>query len=270
MRIINLAVAAAVLSTASAAALAGPPPDSVFIGNHSMISNDIDVDGSAHVFGKISISSESKAVTENSQLFIGNLSGSSFGTNYATIDGGSGNGAQGNLGLNVAAGSGNAQGNEVALSALDSGIVFAAAQTFSTQTARVNGTASNHTPNNAGVHDALNGVKGNLGANVAAGEGNLQDNQVAASVNTSGALATATGSNQQVIAINFSGDDPWRVANEATLSGALGSVQGNAGANVAAGVGNLQHNGLSISVTQGGAPVTPPVSGNCGCAGGHR
>jgi hypothetical protein len=269
VNIFNLAVAAAVLSTASAAALAGPLPNSVFIGNHSMISNDIDVDGSAHVFGRIPISSESKAVTENSQLSIGNMPGSSFGNNYATIDGGSGNGAQGNLGLNVAAGSGNAQGNEVALSAIDSGTVFAAAQTFSMQIAGVNGSSSNHTPNNAGMHDALNGVKGNLGANVAAGEGNLQDNQLAASVNIGATLGTATGSNQQVIAINFSGDDAWRVANEATLSGALGHVQGNAGANVAAGVGNLQHNSLSISVTQGGAPVTPPSSGNCGCAGGH-
>jgi hypothetical protein len=265
MKLVPLTLAVVLATTFSGTVLAGGGEGSggnndnngthgnpVFIGNHTFISNDMEIVGGAHVNGWIAIGSESKAILDNSQSAIGNTTFFEGGRNDAKVDGGSGNNAQGNLGINVAAGAGNAQSNEVALSAIDASQVFAAAQTFSTQTSVVNGVVSSNTENNAKISDSLQGVKGNVGVNVAAGAGNLQDNQLAASVNTSGTLAMATGSNNQVSALNEISNSNCYVDNDASIShGALSGAQGNIGANVAAGFGNLQHNSLSIAVASG-------------------
>lgn len=253
MKLVPLTLAAILATTFSGAVLADDSQgDTVFIGNHTFINNDVAVTGEAHVVGWIHIGSESKAILDNSQSAVGDNIYFDGGRNDAKVDGDSGNNAQGNIGINVAAGAGNAQSNEVALSAIDASKVFAAAQTFSNQTSVVNSMISTNTENNAKISDSLEGVKGNIGVNVTAGAGNLQDNQLAASVNTSGTLAMATGSNQQVTTFNEIANSNCYVDNDASIShGALAGGQGNIGANVAAGFGNLQHNSLSIAVATG-------------------
>ena len=100
--------------------------------------------------------------------------------------------------------------------------------------------------------DALSAASGNIGANIAAGVGNAQSNGMAASVNSSGTIAKASADSEQFTIFNelLANCD---LDNTASLSGAaLSSAVGNIGVNIAAGVGNAQHNGLSIAVASCG------------------
>lgn len=239
------------------------------------ISNDISVRGSVSVRGTIDVNAESAATIDQDQATTAN---SSYGDGDATAGAhnNAGRDAQGNVGLNIAAGAGNAQSNDVAMSAVDGGRVFASAMSFNSQ-----GTFGNlvdadgaRDVNIAAAVDGnvLRDAKGNIGVNVAAGVGNAQSNSMAASVNTgsaggsssdessrcrgdcqqddpSGAIAKATADSQQLTLMNILDPDCGDLDTSATMSGnALRGVQGNVGVNIAAGVGNAQHNGLSIAV----------------------
>jgi len=221
------------------------------LSNVTSIKNKIKVEGNVEVDGKIKVSAESGAVTDNSQASVGNLVITVGGANSATVNA-TGNGITGNVGINVASGTGNAQGNEAALASLaDAAEVFASAQTFSTQVSAVNANLALLTNNGASLTDSVNGVTGNVGVNIAGGSGNMQDNQLAASARTgmvrgSGAVAKASGSNQQMVSMTLNGDLDFNMTNNASITRSL-TGSGNIGANVAAGYGNLQHNSLSIA-----------------------
>jgi hypothetical protein len=74
---------------------------------------------------------------------------------------------------------------------------------------------------------------------------------MAGSVNTSGRYAIATSASEQLSEDNLQLAF-WDLDDFAVLGGnALSGAQGNIGVNVAAGVGNLQHNGLSIASATG-------------------
>lgn len=81
--------------------------------------------------------------------------------------------------------------------------------------------------------------------------GELQENGMAASTNTSGRIAKATDYNKQSAdnnSLRLNGCDP---TNVASLNGtALMNAMGNIGVNIAAGAGNLQHNGLAIATAK--------------------
>jgi hypothetical protein len=154
---------------------------------------------------------------------------------------------------------GNAQANDAAISAVDGDDVMATAQVFNTQATAINGATDypsgpdNQLFNDASVDDnVLENATGNIGLNVAAGVGNAQSNAMAASVNTSGVLAKASADSEQLTTFNalLANCD---LDNTASLSGdALSNAIGNIGVNIAAGVGNAQHNGLSIAVASCG------------------
>ena len=220
--------------------------------------NSIYVIGDIYAYGQIRVSSESGALVDQDQSTLGNVSYGD-GDNTASASGDALSAASGNIGANIAAGVGNAQANDVALSSVDGDRVFASAMVFNSQTTAINGATDypsgpdNQLFNDASVSDnVLSGASGNIGLNVAAGVGNAQGNAMAASVNSSGTIAKASADSEQFTLFNelLANCD---LDNTASLSGAaLSSAVGNIGVNIAAGVGNAQHNGLSIAVASCG------------------
>lgn len=218
------------------------------IGNSTLITNDIDVAGTVAVTGKIHVAAEGSSVVNNVQTSFANSAVVVGGSNVASITEHTGDGATGNIGINIASGAANAQGNEGAVSALgDAAHVFASAQTFSTQTSAVNFNLGLATENVARLDHSLSSVKGNVGVNIASGAANLQSNQLAASSGKNVA-AKATGNNDQLISNNFSLDiTDSAMVNKASISDSLHHSTGNMSVNVASGAGNLQHNSMSIA-----------------------
>ncbi|SER54653.1 hypothetical protein SAMN04487958_101517 [Vreelandella subterranea] len=190
-------------------------------------------------------------------------------TNNATINN-SGNGATGNIGVNMASGGLNSQANDAAISKGSEGtttttfsiptplgpvsgsknydaMVFAKAATFSLQSGSNNEYNTGDTTNAARVTDSFNNASGNLGVNMAAGFGNAQNNgmTLAAGQNSS-AEATIAGvqsvDNTTLNAACGCGD-----SNTSTLSNSFQRASGNVGVNVASGNANMQSNNLSIA-----------------------
>jgi hypothetical protein len=246
MKFAKLAVASAVLAVFSAPVLA-----QATLENTTDISNTVTVVGGAVVLGVIPVGAEAGAVADNAQASVGNLVITVGGGNDASVND-SANGISGNAGINVASGTGNAQSNEAAVASLeDASNVFASAQTFSSQLSAVNANIAVLTDNTASLNGSVNDAVGNVGVNIAAGSGNMQDNQLAAAARTGwdggGTIAKATGRNEQLIALTLNGDLDFSMTNTATINHSLMGASGNVGANVAAGYGNLQHNSLSIA-----------------------
>ncbi|GAB1595042.1 hypothetical protein [Lysobacter claricitrinus] len=212
-----------------------------------------ETDALVFAFGDIDISSKSAAVADQYQTTIANASFGD-GDHIASFNGDALRNAQGNIGVNVSAGVGNTQSNDAALSSVDAGKVFATAMATSLQDVEGNyaetfQTDTNYTAEMNG--NALRNARGNIGVNVAAGVGNAQSNAMTGSVNTSGRYAIATSASAQGTFENELNSDTWAFSDldvYASLGGnALQGAQGNIGVNVASGVGNAQHNGLSIA-----------------------
>ena len=200
--------------------------------------------------GDVSVSSRSTATVDQDQ-------GAGFNFSYgegdqaADFNGNAMENASGNIGVNISAGAGNAQANDAALATIDSGRVFSSAQVFGSQESLLNeGTSFIGGFYSAVMEDdALRDASGNIGVNIAAGVGNVQGNAMAASVNSSGRYALATADSEQIADSNVWGTATLAAHDLfAVLGGnAMSNASGNIGVNIAAGVGNLQHNGLAIS-----------------------
>ena len=251
MKLHHTLLAAALLAIAAPAAFANG--DDADIYSDWDMYNSIYVTGDIYAWGFIKVKSESGALVDQDQLTLANGSWGD-GDNSATVDGNALRSAQGNIGANVGAGVGNAQANDVALSSVDGEKVFASAMIFNSQATAANVGTDNGSPDNQLFYDAtvtddaLSGASGNIGLNVAAGVGNAQTNALAASVNSSGTIAKASADSQQFTLFNSLAAE-CDLDNTALLSGnALSGAVGNIGVNIAAGVGNAQHNGLAIAV----------------------
>jgi hypothetical protein len=108
------------------------------------------------------------------------------------------------------------------------------------------------TENSAEVENSLNGSDGNMGANVAGGDGNQQDNAVALATadesfifGSAVATSTAYQDNTNNSVRNFS------TQNTATLDNSGNNGSGNLGINVTAGNFNQQKNNLAVAVSGG-------------------
>lgn len=176
--------------------------------------------------------------------------------NRADIESGAGAGATGNVGLNMAAGTGNLQGNAAAISSTEAKDVFANASAYANQSTMSNLTFNVEDSSNDAILDAaLSGASGNIGVNVAAGAGNTQSNQLSM-IETGGSRVarssvaldqTASGNQSE----NKSQYDSSNSANNARMmTGALANARGNLGVSVSAGVGNAQANAMSVSVAR--------------------
>ena len=251
----HLKVLAVALLAISAPAMAEGDDATIYTGWDMY--NSIWVYGDVFAYGDIRVSSESGALVDQDQTTFANGSAGD-GDNDAFASDNALRGASGNIGANIAAGVGNAQANDVALSSVDGNRVFASAMVFNSQWtygngATDNGSADNQLFYNASVSDnVLASASGNIGLNVAAGVGNAQSNALAASVNSSGTIAKASADSEQWT--EFNELLAWcDLDNSASLSGnALSAAVGNIGVNIAAGAGNAQHNGLSIATASCG------------------
>jgi hypothetical protein len=254
MKLSHTLIAASLLAIATPAFAAGDDAD---IYSDWDMYNSIYVIGEVFVSGTIDVASESAAVVDQDQTTLANWS-TGDGDNTASASEDALSGALGNIGANITAGVGNAQANDAALASVDGEAVFASAMLFNNQTTAANlGTDAFEADAglfyDASVSDnVLASAAGNIGLNVAAGVGNAQSNALAASVNSSGNVASASADSEQLTEMNdvVAGMD---LDNTASLSGsALSAAVGNIGVNIAAGVGNAQHNGLSIAVASCG------------------
>ncbi|MBF8723855.1 heme utilization protein [Pseudomonas guariconensis] len=128
----------------------------------------------------------------------------------------------------------------------------AAATVTDTQVNAGNTVRNEATENDAAMEDSANRSNGNLGANVAAGDGNQQDNVAAIATaderfifGSAMAISTATQVNAGNAVKNFS------TSNTANLVDSANGSSGNIGVNVTAGDFNQQKNNLAIAVSGG-------------------
>ncbi|BDD94687.1 hypothetical protein PanNE5_41270 [Pandoraea sp. NE5] len=173
-----------------------------------------------------------------------------YQTMGATLGNGALANANGNIGVNVAAGADNAQANNVAIASLNAQPVYASAQVFANQSSKGSASISQFYVTSSVGDNALAGATGNVGVNVAAGVGNVQQNGLAAAVSQSGygwykgGAANSTAQTDQSASMHASGDF---IANASLGNGALSWASGNIGVNVASGIGNVQSNSLAVS-----------------------
>jgi len=127
-------------------------------------------------------------------------------TNNASLGDEVGNGASGNIGMNVSAGDTNVQDNAAALAAVDAGFVFgeSTAHVGVDQSNLLNTTFNSGVMNNASIgQNAFANASGNIGVNVAAGTGNGQKNTMAASVSTARVANASLSSSQESVGNNI-------------------------------------------------------------------
>ncbi|MHA6575888.1 hypothetical protein [Pseudomonas yamanorum] len=194
------------------------------------------------------------AVVTDTQVSKDNKFDDTKTTNNASATG-SLNGHSGNLGANVASGSGNQQDNAAAItsSADDAASVFAVADIY--QESRNNKFDNKGTQNNASLNNSANNSSGNTGVNVAAGQGNQQKNNLAIVTADGNNVAAASNTEQQSLDNHFLnaaasthgyGGQSTYVSNNASLNNSGNYGSGNIGLNVSAGSGNQQSNTLTL------------------------
>ena len=162
-------------------------------------------------------------------------------------------GAAGNIGVNLASGASNQQGNSTALSYVSKGKSdsLASATAAANQLSVGNMSSDTYTTDSSFINgNAAQNAKGNIGINVATGVQNQQQNGLAlVSVASNHAMATASAPVNQMAAINYGSTVSSTYAS--SVSGnALQNASGNIGLNVAAGNGNQQSNTMAIASAQ--------------------
>ncbi|WP_308390021.1 hypothetical protein [Acidithiobacillus sp. AMEEHan] len=193
------------------------------------------------------------------------------GANAVDFIGNALQGASGNIGVNLASGIFNQQGNNMAASSAEYSD-HANASIDASQVSAINSTYSNRNyghevgaSNETGLYgNVLQNASGNIGVNEAAGIGNQQSNSLAlaTAANTDhegypiGATATVSafqgmGANQTMQGNPYAYYWQWSyVNNTAGLgSNALEGASGNIGANMASGNSNQQSNNTALSAT---------------------
>lgn len=128
----------------------------------------------------------------------------------------------------------------------------ASATVMDSQDSSGNTVLNQGTRNGAAADNSLNGSNGNMGANVAAGDGNQQDNAAALATadesfifGSAAAASSATQTNTNNTVANYSN------TNAASLTNSGNNGSGNIGVNVTAGDFNQQKNNLAIAVSGG-------------------
>jgi hypothetical protein len=193
---------------------------------------NVAIRGGALVYGRILVNSSATAVVDDKQINHDNRVLNQHHHNNASVDGNAMRGARGNIGVNVAAGDNNMQDNAAAISAADARFVFGAsdAEIFVNQDSVRNTVINSGNVNNASVNgSAFLGAAGNIGVNVAAGNSNLQKNNMAVAV-SGGSLSTSTVANLQQSGgnntLNAGRVDVYRDTTYVTMSGRLNGTYG--------------------------------------------
>lgn len=131
----------------------------------------------------MNLTSKAQAVVDDKQLGTTNTVTNYAHDNHTNIGGTAGNNSSGNIGVNTAAGDNNMQDNAAAIAAADAYFVFGAAESRAATTQlSTNNTAVSIGSNNRAVMDGgFASAHGNIGVNMAAGNGNMQKNNLAIS-----------------------------------------------------------------------------------------
>lgn len=138
----------------------------------------------------------------------------------------------------------------------------AGAAVIDVQNSNTNVVKNQGTNNNAKMDNSLNSSNGNMGANVAAGDGNQQDNAAALATADESFIfgsAVAASSATQVNNNNYVKNSSTQ--NNASMNNSGNNGSGNIGVNVTAGDFNQQKNNLAIAVS-GGRVATAAASAN--------
>ena len=160
---------------------------------------DVSITGNPTVSGSINTDSAAIAVVDNRQHNVANDGENYLLANDASIADDAAQNAQGNIGLNVAAGDNNQQHNAAALAAADASFAFTMAdsEVFVEQLNANNTTGNFGQTNTANLGgNALQNAQGNIGVNIAAGNNNQQQNNLVASTGTN-SMATASVNSKQ-------------------------------------------------------------------------
>ena len=160
---------------------------------------DVSITGDPTVSGSINTDSAAIAVVDNRQHNVENSGENYLLANDASIADDAAQNAQGNIGLNVAAGDNNQQHNAAALAAADASFAFTMAdsEVFVEQLNANNTTGNFGQTNTANLGgNALQNATGNIGVNIAAGNNNQQQNNLVASTGTN-SMATASVNSKQ-------------------------------------------------------------------------
>ncbi|TYO97538.1 hypothetical protein EDC39_11078 [Geothermobacter ehrlichii] len=156
-----------------------------------------EIEVEVEIEGKLTPLGTSSAVINNQQKLEENEVYNYKLENNATVDGNALQGASGNIGVNLAAGTNNAQDNLAAIASTEAEGSLVDAEIYKTQTSEENSTGNVGTTNNATLtENALQGANGNIGVNIVAGTGNAQSNMTAISVGPSSFGIASAGVNQ--------------------------------------------------------------------------
>ena len=138
--------------------------------------------------------------------------------------------------------------------------VYATANAWDTQTSTNNRITNQGTINEAEMSDSGTGSSGNVGINVAAGNGNQQDNAAAianagseSSLDNSFVFGMANATADVVQTSRSNRVDNYSTQSSALMSGSASGAEGNIGINMAGGDLNQQKNTMAIANT--GAPL---------------
>jgi hypothetical protein len=232
--------------------------------NNSTTNTNTSLNGNVTINGNIEIDSSAGAVVDGKQHINGNEvvfdnvddddDGNDANDSVVinTVNGFNVN-ANGNVGVNIASGQYNVQSNDAAISSSSSdngsGDDGSWASASTTNWQRLNdtyyggdGSSDSYADRNTATVGDVTG-NGSIGVNAAAGAFNMQGNKMAIATAAETSLAKATsGSLQSVTANMIAVQDSQNISDIGTVSGS-----GNLHVNVAAGVGNLQSNSLSIA-----------------------
>jgi hypothetical protein len=164
------------------------------------------------------------AAVIDTQYSGGNIVGNQGTKNDAHIDS-SGNGSNGNIGMNNAGGDGNQQDNAAALATADESFIFgsAVAATSATQTNAGNSVANYSSTASASLNNVGNNGSGNLGVNNAAGDFNQQKNNLAIAVSGGRVAQSAAAANQTTTGLNV-GNYGTQTYKKDTLTGTVSAV----------------------------------------------
>lgn len=205
--------------------------------------SSIKIKGSVNVTGEIKVKSSISALIDNKQMNESNHVINYLHTNEAGTDATAAvlQGAKGNIGLNMAAGDNNLQDNAAALAASDTDFVFDAADaTVVVNQDSVRNEVCNHgTTNTAGLGgNSLRSAVGSIGVNIAAGNSNLQKNNLSATAASAG-IGTAAVTVMQQTGHNFTANkghyDKLRDTIRVRLSGTLSQEEADNKANITGG-----------------------------------
>jgi len=150
--------------------------------------------------------------------------------------------------------------------------VYATANANDSQRSTGNRIHNEGTENSAEMTDSAEGSSGNVGVNVAAGNGNQQDNAAAianaqseSSVDNTFVFGTAEATARVTQYSNNNKVNNWSTQNSAVMSGSASGANGNVGINIAGGDLNQQKNTMAIANTNaplGNARATASANQN--------